>query len=330
MPSGQRPTFCDSLTVMAKEAGLVLGRQADAQQHDWPAETPGQKHLQSNGGPVGEPNDQSQRCAVAISPAARASPGTDTSSVRGAPAIPGRVVATRRTPDNAGSAITRSKERAALAPPGRRRTDRSDILQVPAINNSQASRMDLPALRRTLDARLPIGFEVHVVRRRRTRRSSDSRDSNGETAGDATCRALAGSTVRSSATRPSGSSGQTAEIGLIEVAPARPGHRVRRWWRRWSARPAPSARRYASGDHDQRQPERPGLLPGPGIPPGGDPSRRRDREPDHQAADPARGRRRHPDHDELEFERPSNAGPAASVSRTPEIAPGRAYASAPT
>ena len=35
--------------------------------------------------------------------------------------MPGKVVATKRTPDNAGSAITRSNDRAALAPPGNAR-----------------------------------------------------------------------------------------------------------------------------------------------------------------------------------------------------------------
>ena len=49
----------------------------------------------------------------------------DTSSDTGAPAIPGSVVATKRTPESPGSAITRLNERAALAPPGRSRTDRS-------------------------------------------------------------------------------------------------------------------------------------------------------------------------------------------------------------
>ena len=77
------------------------------------------------------------------------------SPVSGAPAMPGRVVATRRTPDSAGSAITRSKERAALAPPGRRRTDRSASFG-PEINNSQASLMAAPS-RRTQGFALPIG-----------------------------------------------------------------------------------------------------------------------------------------------------------------------------
>ena len=36
---------------------VVLGRQAEPQQHDRPPESPGQQHLQSNGGPVREPND---------------------------------------------------------------------------------------------------------------------------------------------------------------------------------------------------------------------------------------------------------------------------------
>ena len=54
--------------------------------------------------------------------------------------MPGSVVATKRTPDSAGSAITRSNERAALAPPGRSRTDRS-ASGGPAINSSQGSLM---------------------------------------------------------------------------------------------------------------------------------------------------------------------------------------------
>ena len=55
--------------------------------------------------------------------------------------MPGSVVATMRTPDSAGSAITRSNDRAAFAPPGKSRTDRS-ASDGPTINRSQASLMD--------------------------------------------------------------------------------------------------------------------------------------------------------------------------------------------
>src|SRR3954452_20600345 len=69
----------------------------------------------------------------------------DTSSDSGAPAMPGSVVATKRTPDSAGSAITRLNERAALAPPGRSRTDRS-AASGPKVTSSQASLMATSAV----------------------------------------------------------------------------------------------------------------------------------------------------------------------------------------
>jgi hypothetical protein len=63
--------------------------------------------------------------------------------------MPGSVVATRRTPDSAGSAITRSNDRAALAPPGNNRTDRS-ASSGPTINRSQASLIATPPALRTV------------------------------------------------------------------------------------------------------------------------------------------------------------------------------------
>ena len=45
----------------------------------------------------------------------------DTSSESGAPAMPSRLVATKRRGETAGSAITRLNDRAAMAPPGESR-----------------------------------------------------------------------------------------------------------------------------------------------------------------------------------------------------------------
>src|SRR4051794_26627667 len=173
MPSGQRPTFCDNLTVWTKNpaSSSVVRLRPNSTTGPW--NFPDSSISTATLAPWENPTTTSQRCAVANSPATRASPGTDTSSVKGAPAIPGNVVATRRTPDNAGSAITRSKERAALAPPGSRRTDRS-ASSGPAINNSQASRMVLllpprgaaaatPDGRTALDQR-PSGFHDEQAR----------------------------------------------------------------------------------------------------------------------------------------------------------------------
>ena len=64
----------------------------------------------------------------------------DTSPDSGAPAIPGRVVATNRREETAGSAITRLNDRAAIAPPGNSRTDRA-ASGGPAVRISQDSLM---------------------------------------------------------------------------------------------------------------------------------------------------------------------------------------------
>ena len=102
-----------------KEPGLVLGRQADAQQYDRAVEVTGQQHLQSNGGAMREAHQYV--APMLLGQRSRRTGQCRHGHVVGqqAPARPGRVVAARRTPDRAWSAITRSNERAALAPPGR-------------------------------------------------------------------------------------------------------------------------------------------------------------------------------------------------------------------
>ena len=105
--------------------------------------------------------------------------GMDTSVVTGAPAMPGSVVATKRTPESTGSAITRLNERAALAPPGRSRTDRCASAG-PAIKSSQASLMATSpsaALRPSTLGREDPTWKVGVLRKSsRTAHVSESVD----------------------------------------------------------------------------------------------------------------------------------------------------------
>ena len=91
--------------------------------------------------PCEKPTTTSHAWSFARSAATRARAGTDTSGVSGAPAMPGSVVANRRTPDRAGSAATSSKDRAAIAPPGSSSTDRAASAG-PKARISQDSLMD--------------------------------------------------------------------------------------------------------------------------------------------------------------------------------------------
>ena len=171
----------------AKEPRLILTRQADAEQHHRPSEVPGQHHVQGHRRTVGEAHDHLAPVLVASSPARRDKARMDTSSDTGAPAMPGSVVATKRTPESPGSAITRLNERAALAPPGRSRTDRS-ASGGPAVRSSHDPLMDTsqPAVsaHRRYGAALPAGKvgsprrrppACPDVRRRRPRRPRRSR-----------------------------------------------------------------------------------------------------------------------------------------------------------
>jgi hypothetical protein len=123
MAAGHRPTFCDARITPRKNLASsgVVGLIPSNTTGPW--NCPDSTISRATVAPSEKPTTTSQSCSLASSPARRASAGTDTSPDAGAPALPGSVVATKRTPESAGSGITRLNDRAALAPPGSSRTD---------------------------------------------------------------------------------------------------------------------------------------------------------------------------------------------------------------
>ena len=137
---GQLPTFCDARTTPRKNAASSSVVKLMPSSTTGPWKCPDSTMSRATVAPWENPTTTSHPCSLASSPARRDRAGMDTSSDTGAPAMPGSVVATKRTPESTGSAITRLNERAALAPPGRSRTDRS-ASGGPAVSSSQASLM---------------------------------------------------------------------------------------------------------------------------------------------------------------------------------------------
>ena len=107
-PIGQAPTFWESLTMPWKSLGSTSADRLMPSSTTGPWNSPDRSISSATVEPWEKPTTTSALCSLANWPALLARPGMVTSSVSGAPAMPGKVAATQRTPASASSAITRS------------------------------------------------------------------------------------------------------------------------------------------------------------------------------------------------------------------------------